>query len=681
MDTVPESLGPAGPILALSSSPALLERLRPGLARDGLALAPVRTLAELIQRLAGGVASGPGPSHARLILVDTAALADPEELVALSPLVDATNGTGPPLVCLAAETDLRGRLAALRAGAAECLPGEDDPVQVIARIRSLLGLEAEVPARVLVVDDQPVSALFAARVLEGAGMATERVGDPLAVLGALERFRPDLVLMDLHMPGASGIELTRIIRDQAQFADLPIVFLSVEMDPGQQLNALRVGGDDFLAKPVLPGVLVDCVRRRLAIARRRVHQKATPGPLGPVTGLATRERLLERIDRQMAAGAGPQWALLYLEHAWEGPVLERVVPRIAAITEPGDLLARAGEHGLGVLVRRAGPDAVARFAEGLVDGVHAALADDAGPHRHRSFGVGWCPLHLGGDESVTLVSRARKAAQLGLSAGAGGPVPYLQAPRTPRTGERDPILAAIEAQWFQLLYQPIVDLWEVGRARYELAVRLRLADGELLVPRAFAPLAARAGLSRGVDQWTLAAGLEVLVGCRTAGRMVDLLIPQSMASLAAESWVPSLCTAIDARDLIRWRPLIQLQLADVDRNLALAARRANELERFGIRLCLDGFRDGARGDRVLAAVPAALVRLSLDATRDWRPERLKDLVARFREHGIRVIAGGADAPEAIARVCAAGVSLIQGPFVQPPLESMSFDFAGTEPGV
>jgi CheY-like chemotaxis protein len=613
--------------------------------------------------------------------VDTAVLADPDDLVALAPLVDAANGASLPLVCLAAETDLHSRLAALRAGAAEFLPRESDPIQVISRIRSLMGTVAETPPRILVVDDQPVSALFAARVLEGAGMVTERVGDPLAVLDALQRFRPDLVLMDLHMPGASGIELTRIIRDQAPFADLPIVFLSVEMDPGQQLNALRVGGDDFLAKPVRPEVLVDCVRRRLAIARRRATQRSAHEAGAPVYGLATREHLLGRLDRLFGVGAGPQWAFVYLEHTWQGPILERIVRVIATHLESDDLLARVGEHGLGVLIRREDPDAVGRFAGDLVVGVRTALLDEAGGERHPSFGAGWCPLHLGGDEAVTLVSRARKAAQLALTAGIWVPVPYPRATQTPSSGERGPILAAIDEGRFQLLFQPILDLWEgAARQRYEALLRLRLEDDELLVPRAFAPLAVRAGLAGRVDRWTLAAGLEALADCHVAGRAVELLIPQSVGSLAAEGWVESLRQAIDARDLIRLRPLIQLQLADVDRNLAMATRRATELERLGIRLCLSGLCDGPRGDRVLAAVPAALARLSLDTTRDWRPERLKALVGRARERGVQVIAAGADGPEAIARVCAAGVSLIQGPFVQPPLESMSFDFAGDEPG-
>jgi CheY-like chemotaxis protein len=676
VETKTEHRGPSGPILALSPDPQILDHLGPALACDGLALAPVRSLADLIQCLTVGVGPGSAALRAALVLVDTAALGDPDELLALAPLVDGPNGGGLPLVCLAEGSDLHSRLAALRAGAVDFVPKESDPGQLVARIRALMGAEGEAPPRILVVDDQPVSALFAARVLEGAGMVTERVEDSLAVLDVLQAFRPDLILMDLHMPGASGIELTRIIREQPRFADLPIVFLSVEMDPGQQLNALRVGGNDFLAKPVPPEVLLGCVRRRLAEARRRALDHASRAAVDPITGLASREHLLEQLDRQLALGAASEWALVYLEHAWEAPLLRRVVAAIAEVKAPDDLLARAGEHGLGILIRREERESIARFASQLVEGVRAALSQGV---PGGGFGIGWCPLQLGGDEAVTLVSRARKAAQLGLDGGTGGPVAYLRAPSPPRGEDRGPILAAIEEARFELLYQPIVDLFDATRERYEVLLRLRLPDGELLVPRAFAPLAARAGLAERVDRWTLLAALKVLDACRAAGRSVELLIPQTMAALAAGHWAEALRQAIDARDLIRVRPLIQLQLTDVDRHLALAARSARELERIGIRLCLDAYSDGPRGDRVLAAVPVALVRLPLETTRGWRPERLKELVGRIQQHRARVVATGADGPEAIARVCAAGVSLIQGPFVQPPLESMGFDFASTAP--
>lgn len=681
MQTEPEQRDLRGLVLALIPDPDLLDLLRPALAAQGLGLVRAGSLADLVRRLTDDPQTQAGPQpKAALVLVDTAALADPDDLLVLAPLTDSPGGSGLPLVCLAAETDLRGRLAAVRAGAAELLPRETDVPEAMARIRSLLGTEAQAPPRVLVVDDQPVSALFAARVLEGAGMVTERVEDPLAVLDALEGFRPDLVLMDLHMPGASGIELTRVIREQPRFTDLPIVFLSVELDPTQQLNALRVGGDDFLAKPVAPGVLVDCVRRRLAWARRRALQRAPQATLDPVTGLPSREYLLERLDRQLVTGVASDWALLYVEHAWEPPVLRRVVAVLVQAAGPDDLLARVGDHGLGILAWRSDQESIARLAALVADRIRTALDDDPGCPRG-GFGVGWCPLRIGGDEALTLISRARKAARLGVDAGTGGPVSYLPVQGHPRPGGRDPILAAIEEARLQLLFEPIVDLLDPTRQRYAIVARLRLSDGELLGPRAFMPVAVRAGLAERVDQWLLEAALQALQDSRASGRVIELLIPQTMASLGASHWVDALRQAIDARDLIRVRPLVELQLPDADRHLAVAARRARELQHLGIRLCLGGFSDGPRGDRVLAVVAAALVRLALDGTRDWRAERLKDLVTQVQARGARVVGAGADGPEAIARICAAGASLIQGPFVQAPLESMSFDFASTGAGV
>ena len=86
------------------------------------------------------------------------------------------------------------------------------------------------PYRVLVVDDQEVAAILAGGILNHAGMVVRTVFDPMTVLQAMDEFRPDLVLMDLHMPGANGIELTGIIREHEAFCAIPVVFLSCEED-------------------------------------------------------------------------------------------------------------------------------------------------------------------------------------------------------------------------------------------------------------------------------------------------------------------------------------------------------------------------------------------------------------------------------------------------------------------
>ncbi|HLL17954.1 MAG TPA: response regulator, partial [Rubrivivax sp.] len=110
----------------------------------------------------------------------------------------------------------------------------------------------EPPFRILIVEDDRGQALFAKSVLHGAGMTAEVEMAPQAVLPAIERFKPDLVLMDLHMPERDGMTLTVQIRQRTQFLHLPIVFLTGDADPERQFEVLESGADDFLNKPIRP---------------------------------------------------------------------------------------------------------------------------------------------------------------------------------------------------------------------------------------------------------------------------------------------------------------------------------------------------------------------------------------------------------------------------------------------
>jgi diguanylate cyclase (GGDEF)-like protein len=72
--------------------------------------------------------------------------------------------------------------------------------------------------------------------------------------------QPDLILMDVQMPGVDGIELARMIRQSRRHLSLPIIFLSAEQDANRQMQARRWGGDDFIVKPIEPLRLASLVR-------------------------------------------------------------------------------------------------------------------------------------------------------------------------------------------------------------------------------------------------------------------------------------------------------------------------------------------------------------------------------------------------------------------------------------
>lgn len=127
-------------------------------------------------------------------------------------------------------------------------------------------------ARVLLVEDNAVNALVAEATLQQWGAEVERVvggADALAAVDQAERRgeRYDVVLMDLHMPGMSGIDTTRALRARPGGAGLPIVALTADVLVSVRDTALAQGMNDFLAKPIEPARLVEVLARWVKLGR------------------------------------------------------------------------------------------------------------------------------------------------------------------------------------------------------------------------------------------------------------------------------------------------------------------------------------------------------------------------------------------------------------------------------
>ncbi len=114
--------------------------------------------------------------------------------------------------------------------------------------------------RVLVVDDDPALAEMLGIVLRGEGFEPAFVSDGDAALGAFRREKPDVVLLDLMLPGTDGIEVCRQIRAES---GVPIVMLTAKGDSIDVVRGLESGADDYVVKPFKPKELIARVRARL----------------------------------------------------------------------------------------------------------------------------------------------------------------------------------------------------------------------------------------------------------------------------------------------------------------------------------------------------------------------------------------------------------------------------------
>ncbi|MEU9145588.1 response regulator transcription factor [Streptomyces sp. NPDC048349] len=115
--------------------------------------------------------------------------------------------------------------------------------------------------RVLVVDDDPTVSEVVAGYLERAGFTVYRAADGPAALEAAARHRPDLVVLDLMLPGMDGLEVCRRLRARAGGRpSLPVVMLTARGDEDDRILGLEVGADDYVTKPFSPRELVLRVR-------------------------------------------------------------------------------------------------------------------------------------------------------------------------------------------------------------------------------------------------------------------------------------------------------------------------------------------------------------------------------------------------------------------------------------
>lgn len=131
-------------------------------------------------------------------------------------------------------------------------------------------------ARILVVDDDKALAEMLAMVLEGEGFTTRHSLDGAEAVEMFREMRPDLVLLDVMLPGLDGVEVCERIRAES---DVPIIMLTARTDTRDVVRGLEAGADDYVVKPFNPTELVARIRTRLREPQQEVVESLRVGDL------------------------------------------------------------------------------------------------------------------------------------------------------------------------------------------------------------------------------------------------------------------------------------------------------------------------------------------------------------------------------------------------------------------
>jgi two-component system alkaline phosphatase synthesis response regulator PhoP len=148
---------------------------------------------------------------------------------------------------------------------------------------------------VLVVDDDREVVRLMRGYLEQAGYVVQVAYDGESAWHMLRRERPDLLLLDLMLPGKDGYEITRLVRAEPLLARLPIVMLTARIDDTDKIVGLELGADDYVTKPYNPREVVARVRARLRSREPLPAQVIRVGELQ----MDLQRRVVQAADRQI----------------------------------------------------------------------------------------------------------------------------------------------------------------------------------------------------------------------------------------------------------------------------------------------------------------------------------------------------------------------------------------------
>jgi diguanylate cyclase (GGDEF)-like protein len=339
----------------------------------------------------------------------------PEEFARIAQI--RANCPASQLIYLGAQPSIEPIVALMRAGIDITIPAEEQSSTVLNCILDLVKTNEQEKYRVLVVEDSRVAMALIQRTLAQHGIDTHAINEPGKLLTVLESYRPDLILMDMYMPRFNGVEATRVLRQMAAYSSIPIVYLSGESAVGMQVEALRLGGDQFLIKPFNPVLLAAVVKTKIERFRETQRSSRLDGLTGLLNHTAAKSRL-KVMTSQIPEGGTMTVAMIDIDHfksindTYGHPVGDQVIRGLAWLLKARlraiDLIGRYGGEEFLIAL----PDVNPEQARSVIDRIRVDFA--ALPHAHAggalfvtcSAGVASFPHY---DTAASLTEAADKA--------------------------------------------------------------------------------------------------------------------------------------------------------------------------------------------------------------------------------------------------------------------------------
>jgi diguanylate cyclase len=543
--------------------------------------------------------------------------------------------------------------------------------------QALPGLEG---STVMMVDDDPLMLEVVQTYLEEAGYTSfVTTSRPAEAMSLFVQQRPDILLLDLMMPGVSGFDILEQVRTHAELRYTPVIILTAESEPAAKLKALELGATDLLTKPVDPSELR--LRLRNALAFKAYQDRLAD--YDALTGLPNRRKFTAAVNAVLAnTQQSRACALLHIDvdrfkqindtlgHrsgdkllCAVARMLERNVSDAEATGWPGNrepesrvAFARIAGNGFGVLLPNLHNLKKVDTADSIARRILAAFLEPFRIDEHELFvtaSIGIAVSPADGQEADALLKHAEMAMYLAKQR--RNTYEFFSGDMNAHAMERltleNQLRRAVERDEFVLFYQPKVDVASRRITGAEALVRWKHPELGIVPPVKFIHLAEETGLIVEIGQWVLrAACTQVSKWLHEGLPPLSIAVNVSVAQFNQRKVWHAVQGALAHSGLPAQQLVLELTESMLMENAAESIEMLHELKEMGLKVAVDDFGTGYSSLTYLSRFPLDELKIDRSFVQGLPHERdsiaiVGAIIALAKELDLKVVAEGVEKKE------------------------------------
>lgn len=604
------------------------------------------------------------------------------------------NGAPLPVFFVSGYDSFDLRLASVRAGGTHYLRKPLDIPKLVSLLNSELNLAPSEPYRVMLVDDDYDLLSLYGEFLTNAGYNVTSATSAQDALRLLEHSHPELILIDVYMPGCSGIELGKIIRQHEEFSTIPLLFMSAAADIDMQLACARLANDEFINKPIELWRLLMVVKSRVKRGRYlRSHlgtltiaeTQTVHDPLTALPMLASMRRDIEEALQHRASDN--LMAVVKIDirdfhtinnlhgHYFGDEILQRLAWELTQHLHQSDTLYReSGDeflllttgHKSQALVEQHINEIVKSIENAKITSKHGIMALSA------DIGVAFATEDISSagellDNADMAVFKAKKST--------APEICYfddtLKTVQKKRFFLEHAIKKGLATDQFVAVYQPIYTVNENKLVGFEALARWQHPEKGLLGPGEFIPLMEERGLISLLTHQMLTQALSQFAAWHRQHPYLFLSLNLSAKDIQKPIFLNHLASLLDQYQLNPERIVLEITESLLLFDWQQARYLLRQLSDLGVRLALDDFGTGYSSLSYLQRIDAAKLKIDRSFIYQWSQtgdaRLLQTMVQLGKTMNMSVIAEGVEKREELSFLRQLGCDQYQGFLAAKPM--------------